>query len=458
MATILQEIVAAKQRQLIEQKQRWPLEMLQQDLPKSDRDFLGALRAVRPAFILECKKASPSKGLIRPDFDLRAIALEYSRFASAISVLTEPEYFHGSLEFLSEIRKIAPQPLLCKDFFIDRWQVFAARYFGADAILLMLSILDNEQFRSLAQLANELGMGVLTEVSNSIEQARAIRLGARIVGINNRNLRDMSIDLSTTVTLAEGLPKDVLVVSESGYDANYQLRDNSHVANGFLVGSSLMATTDLHAAVKSLIFGDHKVCGLTDVNSAKAADDAGAVYGGVIFAENSPRCVSFDEAREILDATRLVRVGVFQNQSIEFIEEAIHEVLLNVVQLHGVEDAEFAKQLVQTLPSTIRVWKALSVNQLDMADEFFTSGIDRMVVDHQTAAAAGGTGTCFDWKQLPRRNRDKMMIAGGLNFDNVSSALDLRAAGLDFNSSLESIPGKKSPELIRELFKRIRVY
>ena len=458
MEDILQEIVAAKQRQLVEQKQRWPLETFQDSLPKSYRDFNGALRSKRPAFILECKKASPSKGLIRADFDLPAIASEYARFASAISVLTEPEYFQGSLEFLGVVRKVATQPILCKDFVVDVWQVFTARYFGADAILLMLSILDDEQYRTLADAASELGMDVLTEVSNSDEQARAKRLAARIVGINNRNLRDMTIDLSTTERLANGLPDDVLVVSESGYFTNQQVRDSSHCAQCFLVGSSLMAKAELNVAIKRLIFGDHKICGLTDADSARAADDAGAVYGGVIFAPDSPRRVSIEQARKIFDATRLKRVGVFQNHEINFIKNAIQQLRLDVVQLHGAEDAKFVSQLVQSLPKNACVWKALPVTRLEQAPAFFASGAARLVVDHQTATSAGGTGQSFDWSLLPQQNRDKMMIAGGLGIDNVKSALELRAVGLDFNSSLETTPGTKSPELIRQLFTRIREY
>lgn len=458
MEDILQEIVAAKQRQLVEQKQRWPLETLQANLSESDRDFIGALRFKRPAFILECKKASPSKGLIRADFDLPAIATEYARFASAISVLTEPDHFQGSLEFLGVVRNVAPQPILCKDFLVDPWQVFAARYFGADAVLLMLSILDDGQYRKLADTARGLGMDVLTEISNFDEQARAKRLAARIVGINNRNLRDLSIDLSTTERLANGLPDDVLIVSESGYFTNHQVRDSSRFTQGFLVGSSLMATENLDVAIKRLIFGDHKVCGLTDADSARAADDAGAVYGGVIFASGSPRRVSIDQAEKILDATRLVRVGVFQDHTIEFIRDAVQQLQLGVVQLHGTEDADFASQLVPSLPENVVVWKALSVSRLDRATAFFATGVARLVVDHQTASSSGGTGTSFDWSLLPRQNRDKMMIAGGLGIDNVNSALDLRAAGLDFNSSLETASGKKSPELIRQLFTRIREY
>lgn len=146
----------------------------------------------------------------------------------------------------------------------------------------MLSVLDDEQYRQLAAVAHSLEMGVLTEVSNEEELERAIALGAKVVGINNRDLRDLSIDLNRTRELAPKLGHNVTVISESGINTYAQVRELSHFANGFLIGSALMAHDDLHAAVRQVLLGENKVCGLTRGQDAKAAYDAGAIYGGLI--------------------------------------------------------------------------------------------------------------------------------------------------------------------------------
>ena len=185
------------------------------------------------AFILECKKASPSKGLIRQDFDLDAIAGVYKGHASAISVLTDEKYFQGNFDFLPVVRRQVTQPVLCKDFMIDPYQVYLARHYQADAILLMLSVLDDATYRELAALADSLQLGVLTEVSNEDELERAIALNAKVVGINNRNLRDLSIDLDRTKQLAPKLPEGTIVISESGIYTHQQVRDLAAYANGF---------------------------------------------------------------------------------------------------------------------------------------------------------------------------------------------------------------------------------
>ena len=165
-------------------------------------------------------------------------------------MLTDEKYFQGSFDFLPIVSQIAPQPILCKDFIIDPYQIYLARYYQADACLLMLSVLDDEQYRQLAAVAHSLEMGVLTEVSNEEELERAIALGAKVVGINNRDLRDLSIDLNRTRELAPKLGHNVTVISESGINTYAQVRELSHFTNGFLIGSALMAHDDLNAAVR----------------------------------------------------------------------------------------------------------------------------------------------------------------------------------------------------------------
>lgn len=459
MSSLLDQIVARRRIRLEQAKSGLPGESLRKGLRPSQRSLVKALRDPHPAFILECKKASPSQGLIRPEYDPAAIAAAYDPWASAISVLTEPDSFQGSLEDLRTVRQTTRHPVLCKDFVVDPWQVWAARSFGADAILLILAILDDDLYRQLAGLAESLGLDVLTEVSNPEELSRAIQLAAPVVGINNRNLRDMSIDHNRTRELADRLPGDVIVISESGWFENGEIRQMSDVADGFLIGSSLMACPDPGLAARRVVLGNHKVCGLTRPQDARVADESGAVYGGVILAASSPRRVTPDQARQVFGQTRLNRVGVFQNQSPVEILEVVAHVGLDVIQLHGEETPGEVAELRQQLPDQVALWKALTVDRLaDAAGEFRSAGAEKLLIDSRCDGQTGGTGQRFDWARLPACQRDQLILAGGLGVTNVQEALQLGCYGLDFNSTLETAAGVKSPERIRQLFQRIRHY
>ena len=459
MDSILAKIVEHRRHQIVRQKAEMPLESFAADLTPSDRNFAEALRQPAPAFILECKQASPSKGLIRADFDVESIARVYGHYASAISVLTEPEFFRGSFEDLRRVRDCAPQPVLCKDFIVDPYQVLLARHYGADAILLILAVLSDSEYQGLADVARRWRMAVLTEVSNRAEQQRALRLGASIVGINNRNLRDLSIDSATTIELAPELRRTALVVSESGYSTHREVRQMSRHANAFLIGSSLMAQEDLIVAVKRIVFGDHKVCGLTRNEDARIADRAGAVYGGAIFAQQSSRRVSRAVAAEVFAGTDLLRVGVFQNQPVEDITEIARHLGLSAVQLHGDESLDDVCRLRESLPESCRLWRALRVTEVqrDMP-ALIEAGVERVVVDNAPGDQRGGTGQAFDWSELPPTNRQQILLAGGIGPENIQAAMTLDVAGLDMNSGLEDAPGKKSAAKIEHAFRQLRRY
>lgn len=225
MAQVLVKIVNDKYQWIEERKAKQPLASFHPLLTRSERDFYQALSGDNTVFILECKKASPSKGLIREAFDLDYIVSVYGDYANAISVLTDEKYFQGRFEFLPQVRAQVTQPVLCKDFMVDPYQVYLARHYQADAILLMLSVLNDDQYRELAAVAHDLGMGVLTEVSNEQELERAIALQAKVIGINNRNLRDLTTDLNRTKQLAPLIPQGTIIISESGIYTHQQVRD-----------------------------------------------------------------------------------------------------------------------------------------------------------------------------------------------------------------------------------------
>lgn len=455
MAEVLVKIVKDKAIWINERKETQPLDTFKNGLTNSDRSFYQALKTGKTEFILECKKASPSKGLIRQDFDLNYIASVYNKHASAISVLTDEKYFQGSFDFLPIIRDQVNQPILCKDFMIDAYQVYLARHYGADAILLMLSVLNDEEYKELAEVAHSFGMGVLTEVSNEDELYRAVALEAQVIGINNRNLRDLSTDLNRTKELAPLLPKGTTIISESGIYNHQQVKDLAKHATGFLIGSSLMAEDNLELAARKVILGENKVCGLTSVEDAKAVYDSGAVYGGLIFVEKSPRYVSVDTAKAITQATKLNYVGVFQNDTIENVTKIANELSLAVIQLHGSESEEYIAELKQQLPSGCQVWNVISVSDDAQSISLPQSLADKVLVDCKVGTQAGGTGVSFDWSKLPHND---IMLAGGLSLDNTKQAAQLGCYGLDFNSGVESEPGKKDHKKLRAVFSALRDY
>jgi len=452
MQTVLAKIVADKAIWVEARKEQQPLASFQNDVVPSSRRFYDALKGARTAFILECKKASPSKGVIRDDFDPARIAEVYKHHASAISVLTDEKYFQGSFDFLPIVSQIAPQPILCKDFIIDAYQIWLARFYQADACLLMLSVLDDEQYRQLAAVAHSLNMGVLTEVSNEEELERAIAREANVVGINNRDLRDLSIDLNRTRQLAPRLGAGVTVISESGINTYAQVRELSHFANGFLIGSAMMSCEDLNVAVRRVLLGENKVCGLTRGQDAAAALEAGAIYGGLIFVDGSPRTLSESQARDVMAAAPLSYVGVFRDAPVEDVVAKAENLSLAAVQLHGSEDQHYIDALRQALPAQIQIWKAQSVsNTLPPRD---LNHVDKYVLDN----GQGGTGQRFDWSLLNGEKLDNVLLAGGLSPDNCVEAAKAGCAGLDFNSGVESQPGIKDASKLASVFKTLRAY
>ncbi|WP_265658814.1 bifunctional indole-3-glycerol-phosphate synthase TrpC/phosphoribosylanthranilate isomerase TrpF [Francisella philomiragia] len=453
METILAKIVEAKRNWLFAKKRLFPLDVFKKEVIKTDRDFYQALESDKAVFILECKKGSPSKGVIRKKFDLNEIAAVYKNYANVISVLTDEEFFMGSFANLEIVRKQVTQPILCKDFIIDEYQIYLARHYQADAVLLMLSVLDDNEYKKLAKVANRLGMGILTEVSNEEELERAIKLKVKVIGINNRNLRDLSIDLNTTRLLAPKIPKGTIIISESGIYKNQEIRDLRNYVNGFLIGSSIMSERNLELAVRKLVYGFNKVCGLTSVENAQKAYNAGAVYGGFIFVEKSPRCVDFAMAKQITKKVRLNYVGVFANASIEDVVNTAYGLKLSAVQLHGDENQEYIDALKSKLHRNCQIWKAYGIDKT--VPEFFAN-VDYHLLDAQVDGKSGGTGKAFDWSLI--KDRKNIILAGGLNPKNIAKAIELRCSAYDINSGVESEPGQKDQQKLKEVFEVIRDY
>jgi len=471
MANILEKITANRRIEIEALKKSKPLASFIDELTPTKKDMYAALKRTKDkpeaGFILECKKASPSKGLIRPDFDVKAICQTYDKYAAAISVLTDKKYFQGDFDYLKLVTETVSCPVLNKDFFVDSYQVYLARYYGADAILLMLSVLSDGEYLELSAIAEQYNLAVLTEISNEEERDRAIKLNAKMIGINNRNLRDLSTDIARTFELAPTLPDDRIIISESGIYSNAQVRELAPAVDGFLVGSALMAMdnnrhNNIDLACRKLIFGNNKVCGLTAPEYAIAAAQAGARFGGLIFAGKSPRAITKTQALQIVNTKPyLDYVAVFVNHQIAEIVDLVISLNLSAVQLHGNEDDTYVEalkvQLSENNCDSCEVWQAKPV--LEKVPE-----LSKQVTHHVLDGKLPGSGKAFDWQMLATSEQDLSLslLAGGINNDNIQLALkqltQLDLFGLDLNSGVENSPGIKSSEKLAQVFAQIRNY
>ena len=260
MSDILTQIVAVKHEEVAAARSRKPLAEVRADAESRvlTRDFLGAMRARiaagRPAVIAEIKKASPSKGVLRADFEPADIAQSYAEHGAAcLSVLTDQQFFQGKVDYLKQARASCHLPILRKDFLVDAYQVYESRVMGADAVLLIAACLDDAQLRDFEAIALSLDMAVLVEVHDAAELARALRLKTPLIGVNNRSLKTFEVSLQTTLDLLREVPADRLLVTESGIATRDDvLRLGAAGVNAYLVGEAFMRAAEPGQALAAL--------------------------------------------------------------------------------------------------------------------------------------------------------------------------------------------------------------
>jgi len=439
VADVLGEIVRHKRSEVAERLRGFDGSTAE----PSRRSLRDALARPGARFITEVKRASPSGH--RSVHSVETAARAYAPVADAVSVLTDQRFFGGSFEALRTVRGLFDGPILAKDFVVDPRQVVEARLHGADAVLCMLSVLGDEDARAVMAAAGRLSMDVLVEVHDEAELGRALALGAKIVGINNRDLKTLTTDLAVTERLAARVPADVLLVSESGVATRADVERLSRHADAFLVGSSLMAAGDVGEAVRALVFGRVKVCGLTREEDVLAAADAGATYAGLIMVPGTPRALSLDDAEQLAGAARragVKPVGVFRDSPVGEVLAAAGRIGLHAVQLHGNESRDEVAAVRAGVGG--EVWTAGATER----------GGHRLLFD----SGAGGTGRAFDWTDIADHpDKGQAFLAGGIGPDNARAAQRTGVYGIDASSRLESAPGHKDPARVRALFDALRL-
>ena len=443
--------------------------------------FEAALRQQDFNFICEVKKASPSKGIIAEHFPYLEIAKEYEvAGAAAISVLTEPDFFKGDKKYLQEIASTVKIPVLRKDFIIDEYQIYQAKVWGASAILLICACLDVPTLTKFRELADSLGLSSLVEAHDEHEVQMAIDCGACIIGVNNRNLKDFTVDVQNSVRLRNLVQDDVIFVSESGLETPEDiqvLRDNN-------IGVALMGETFMrsHNKIEKLayLYGSTyyipkvKMCGISKVETIPAVVEAQPDYMGLVFAP-SKRQVTVDQAKILVSelhkqyANRYNRdviqwsndvvqefiktVGVFVNETLENLVTIATEVNLDAVQLHGDEDEAFIQSLKER--TNVEVWKAVQIRSAADAEAWIDSSADMLLFDAYHKDERGGTGEVFDWSCLDEFERP-FMLAGGIDSTNVARAIrTVRPYGIDISSGIE-IDGVKDDEKIKAFTNIVR--
>lgn len=443
--------------------------------------FEAALRQQDFNFICEVKKASPSKGIIAEHFPYLEIAKEYEvAGAAAISVLTEPDFFKGDKKYLQEIASTVKIPVLRKDFIIDEDQIYQAKVWGASAILLICACLDMPTLTKFRELADSLGLSSLVEAHDEHEVQMAIDCGARIIGVNNRNLKDFTVDVQNSVRLRNLVQDDVIFVSESGLETPEDiqvLRDNN-------IGVALMGETFMRSPNKveklAYLYGPTyytpkiKMCGISKVETILAIVDAKPDYMGLVFAP-SKRQVTVDQAKILVSELHkqyvnrynrdviqwsndvvqefIKTVGVFVNETLENLVTIATEVNLDAVQLHGDEDEAFIQSLKER--TNVEVWKAVQIRSAADAEAWIDSSADMLLFDAYQKDERGGTGEVFDWSYLDEFERP-FMLAGGIDSINVARAIrTVRPYGIDISSGIET-EGVKDDEKIKAFTNIVR--
>jgi indole-3-glycerol phosphate synthase / phosphoribosylanthranilate isomerase len=463
----LESIISQTRIDLEQRKRSKPLEeqrrlALRQSRP---RDFLHSLQVeAKIGLIAEVKRASPSKGKFAPEIDPVGLAQTYAAHgASAISVLTEPHFFLGSLEYLTAIKKAVQIPVLRKDFIIDEYQVYEARACGADAILLICAALDQAHLQRLLAIARELHMHCLVEVHTLEETEQALAAGAQLIGINSRDLKTFQINPNLIRELRPLIPENTVVVAESGIHTGGDARRLARYGvQAMLVGESLVTSQNIPAQMRMLLKSANedvqvKICGLRTADQLLSARNAGADLIGLMFYEQSSRYIRPEAAKELLKTFEdgLVSpdvVGIFVNKEADYINDLADFVGLDFAQLHGDETPKACGSIRRPVIKALR----LNGNTQQGLIKAYAQTTWRLLLDTPTVKW-GGSGETHDW-ELARSiaRQTPLFLAGGLTSENIEEAVQqVHPWGVDVSSGVET-NGQKDIHKIRSFVEHAR--
>jgi indole-3-glycerol phosphate synthase/phosphoribosylanthranilate isomerase len=436
--------------------------------------------------IAEFKRRSPSAGTIRSDLSATDVATRYERGgACAISVLTDEQYFGGSILDLVAIRESTTVPLLRKDFIIDEIQICEAAAVGADAVLLIAAALEDGPLAKLRATAEEeLGLDAVVEVHTCGELRRAVMAGARLIGVNNRDLRTFQTSLETSERLIAEAPRDRIMISESGLQNPQSLRHLRALGfRGFLIGEALMRASDPEAALRDFIAGAEdgrersqamasdtdvlqvmataiqiKICGVTTANDARACVELGTDMIGFNFYQASPRYIEPAMVRRIVDAlpAQTCAVGVFVDADTAEIRKLAKTAGVRCVQLHGHATPESCNELAREF----RVIRALSTDTRFKPEQTAAFPECDVLIDAYHSELRGGTGQTCDWfaARAAMRYTRFLILSGGLNAQNVDRAIAaVTPHAVDVCSGIEKAPGVKDHRALEQFISAVRV-
>ncbi|MEK6957530.1 MAG: hypothetical protein AABW99_00925 [archaeon] len=449
----LEKVRKEKLAEVRHRKKSFPVTRMK--IRKASHSFLKALgKKWEMKLIGEFKKSSPSRGSINKSASLAEFMRLYDEYADAISILTEEKHFSGSLDFLKGARRFTKKPLLRKDFIVDAYQIFEARHYGADAILLIANILTEKQIGEFIEVADSLGMDCLVECDSFSGLKKILRTNAKIIGINNRNLATLREDFAVTARLAKKIPKGrrnkIVLVSESAINSRRQVDSLKGIADAILVGTAIMSFPVPRVKLKELSGKTLvKICGITSEKDAMDAVKLGADLIGLNFYPKSPRFVSIGLAKKIAHRVKgkALVAGVFVNEGKNKVRKIAKRVGLDLAQFSGNEKPSEINGI--GLP----VIKAVHVEDKGSIAKAKSFRADFIMLDAPSKGLFGGTGTQINEKFLQnvKINSTKLIFSGGLNAGNVKRIIkEFNPVIVDVCSATEARPGVKNYAKMRE--------